>query len=263
MSIALGAVTTNVVTIVDDDSTIQFSAPVASVIEALGTLNLTITRTGVLNSTVTVPYSTTNGTALAGSDFAGVTNATVTFATNQASTNIVLTILNDTVVEPTETFTVGLGTPVGEASIGTNRSVTVTILDDDSTIQFASPVASVVEALGTLSLNVTRTGYLTSRVDMVYSTTNGTALAGADFGGATNLVLTFGTNVSSQTITLAISNNTVVEPTETFTIGLAVQSGEASLGTNVSATVTILMTTARCSSARRLRAWSRMWAACR
>ena len=240
VSIALGTPTNTVVTITDDDSTIQFSAPIASVIEALGTLTLTITRTGVLNSMVTVPYSTTNGTAIAGSDFAGVTNATVTFATNQASTNIILTILNDTVVEATETFLVGLGTPVGEASIGANRSVTVTILDDDSTVQFASPVASVVEALGTVSLTVTRTGYLTSRVDMVYSTTNGTALAGADFGGATNLVLTFGTNVSSQTITIAITNDTVVEPTETFTIGLAVQTGEASLGANRSATVTIL-----------------------
>ena len=240
VSITLGAQTNTVVTINDDDSTFQFSTNAVTVIESLGTVTLTITRTGNLNSIATVPYSTTNGTAIAGSDFTGVTNTVLTFGTNQGSTNIVLTILNDTVVEPTETFTVGLGTPVGEASIGATRSVTVTILDDDSTIQFNTNAVSVYESLLSIVTTVTRTGYLTSRVDVAYSTTNGTALAGSDFVAVNNAVISFGTNVSSLTITNIIINDTVVEPTETFTVGLAVQSGEASLGTNTFTTVTIL-----------------------
>ena len=236
---SLGAITVATVTITDDDSTVQFSAPTASVTEAQGSISLTVTRTGDLNSAFTVPFNTTNGSALAGSDFVA-TNGSLAFGTNVASQTITVTILNDKVIEPTETFTVGLGTPTGQAALAaTNRFVTVTILDDDSTLQFTVANTNVIESAGSITLVVTRIGASNSTVSVPFTTANGTALAGADYAG-TNNILVFGTNVMSQTITVPIINDKVVEGTETFTVNLGVPTGEAALGSPNAAVVTIL-----------------------
>ena len=54
-------------------------------------------------------YVSANGTAIAGSDYLA-TNGTLTFAAGETNQTIVVTILNDGVVEPAvfETFTVTL-----------------------------------------------------------------------------------------------------------------------------------------------------------
>ena len=226
------------ITITDDDSTLQFSTATASVVESAGSITLTVVRAGTLNSVVTVPFGTTNGTATAGSDYTA-TNGTLTFGTNVTSANIVIPILNDTVVEPDETFTVGLGTPSGQASLGINTACVVTIVNDDSTLQFAANAYSVVERLGSVTLTVTRTGALDSTVSVPYATANVTAFAGADYTAASG-TLTFGTNVSTQNITVTILNDKLIEQNETFTLTLGTPGGEASLGTPSVATVTIL-----------------------
>lgn len=215
---SLGVITVATVTITDDDSTVQFSAPTASITEAQGSISLTVTRTGDLNSAFTVPYSTTNGSALAGSDFVA-TNGVLTFGTNVASQAITVTILNDKVIETNETFTVGLGTPTGQAALGATTFATVTIVDDDSTLQFTVANTNVIESAGSITLVVTRIGASNSTVSVQFLTANGTALAGADYA-ATNNTLIFGTNVMSQTITVPIINDKVVEGTETFTVTL-------------------------------------------
>ena len=53
-----------------------------------------------------------------------------------------------------------------------------------------------------------------------YSTANGTATAGQDFTAASG-TLTFAPGVVSQTVKVAVTGDTAVEPTETFTVKLA------------------------------------------
>jgi endoglucanase len=58
-----------------------------------------------------VDYSTINGTAVAGSDFVGITNGTLTFAEGERAKQITIPIINDTVSEALETFQVQLSNP--------------------------------------------------------------------------------------------------------------------------------------------------------
>ena len=69
----------------------------------------------------------------------------------------------------------------------------------------------------------------TSPVTVKYATANGTATAGSDYT-ANSGTLTFAAGVTSQTLNVAVTGDTTVEPTETFTVTLSTPSG-ATLGT--------------------------------
>lgn len=92
---------------------------------------LTVNRTNGSAGTVSVGYSTINGTAASGSDYTGV-SGTVSFAAGEVSKTIRVNILNDSTVEPNETFQVVLSSPTGSASLGSPSQATVTIVDDDN-----------------------------------------------------------------------------------------------------------------------------------
>ncbi len=61
-------------------------------------------------------------------------------------------------------------------------------------------------------------------VTLSYSTANGTATAGSDFGALSG-TLTFAAGETTKTITVPITGDTAVEANETFTVSLAIPSG--------------------------------------
>lgn len=81
--------------------------------------------------TVTVSYSTVNGTANSGSDFEGVANGVLTFVGGEVLKTISLKTLNDSTVESNETFQVVLSSPTG-ATLGSPSQTTITVVDDDT-----------------------------------------------------------------------------------------------------------------------------------
>jgi uncharacterized delta-60 repeat protein len=233
-----GSNTVATITVTDDDSTLEFSASTASVTESAGSITLTVLRAGTSNSVVAVNFATTNGTALAGQDYVGASGS-LTFGTNVVSRTISVTVLNDTVVEADDTFSVQLSGVTGEAGLGGNSNVVVTILNDDSTLQFTTTGYSVIERVGSVTLTVSRTGASNSLVSVPYASANVTAFAGADYTTASG-TLTFGTNVTSSNIVVTILNDKLAEVNETFNIVLGTPGGEASLGSPSTASVTIL-----------------------
>lgn len=70
-----------------------------------------VTRTGNATNPITVNYATTNGTAIAGSDYLA-TSGTLTFAPNEMTKSITVSIIGDTVIEPDESFFVNLSNAV-------------------------------------------------------------------------------------------------------------------------------------------------------
>ena len=96
--------------------------------ESAGNATLQICLSAASTEQITVQYGTSNGTAIAGSDYTA-SNGTATIAAGQTCTTINIPILNDAVQESTENFTVTLSSPVN-ATIGTSTG-TVTINDDD------------------------------------------------------------------------------------------------------------------------------------
>lgn len=91
-------------------------------------LNLTVTLSKASSGTVTVIYTTSNGTALAKQDYAA-SSGTLTFQPGQTSRTISLAIKADRKREPNETFSVLLSN-AGGATIN-DGTATVTILNDD------------------------------------------------------------------------------------------------------------------------------------
>jgi hypothetical protein len=116
------------VTITDDDlATITFVMSAADASELDSTIDITVIRTGVTNTTVSVAYFTTNDTATAGSDYTA-TNGVLTFAPTETNKTITVAILFDAPVETPETFEVRL-VNFTNAAAGSNITFTTTIND--------------------------------------------------------------------------------------------------------------------------------------
>jgi hypothetical protein len=114
----------------DDLPSINLSPNGQTVVEGLTSpqnLSYTVSLSSSSTQTITVQYSTANGTALAGSDYTATTG-TLTFNPGVTSQTISIPILNDAVNEANETFTVKLTTPTN-AILGGTATVTTTITD--------------------------------------------------------------------------------------------------------------------------------------
>lgn len=120
------------VTIVDDDSpaSIAMADVVMSVAESSPTATITLLRSGNVSQAATAGFTTSSGSALAGSDYT-TTSGTVTFAAGQVSQTISVPIINDATPENDETFTITLSNPTG-ATLGAQATTTVKILDNDN-----------------------------------------------------------------------------------------------------------------------------------
>jgi len=104
--------------------------------ESAGTAVFTVTLTGAIQDALTVDFATSNGTALTPGDYLSQ-SGTVTFAAGSASgatQTITITITDDLISEPTETFNVLLSNLVYASTIAatiTDDSGLGTIIDDD------------------------------------------------------------------------------------------------------------------------------------
>jgi len=243
----LGATTIATVTIIENDpapppGVLQFSAANYTVMESGGSLAVTVTRSNGSFGTVTVGYSTQDGSATASNDYAPV-SGTLTFLDGVTSQTFSVPILEDTLYEGDETFTAQLTGVTGGATLGANVNALVTITDNDpvppaGTLQFSGVNFNVAENAASISVTVTRTGGSFGSVSVDYVSNNGSATAGSDFT-AVNGALTFPDGVTSQIISVPILDDTTYEGDENFTLLLSNATGGASLGINSSATVTI------------------------
>ena len=90
---------------------------------------LTVTLSSAHDITVTVNYSTTDGTASSNTDYTAA-NGILTFAPGQTTQTIVISIHGDSLDEGDETVLLSLSNPVS-ATLGTPANATLTIVDDD------------------------------------------------------------------------------------------------------------------------------------
>lgn len=103
----------------------------ATVVEGnngLQDLAFTVTLSAPATGAVTVVYATGNGTATAGSDYAGL-SGTLTFAAGETSKVVHVSVSGDTAIEANETLTFTLSAPIG-ATIADGSAIG-TITNDD------------------------------------------------------------------------------------------------------------------------------------
>ena len=216
-----------------DPITISISGP-TSVDEGDATTNYTVSLSpsGVKpTSDLTISYATANGTATAGSDYTAKTG-TLTF-TNAAPGSQTFTVqtTDDTVDEGAgETFTVSISSPSGGGgptpSLGTSKSVTTTITDDDaapSGITLSADPSSLGEDDAATSITVTATlngSTLPSNTTVTIGTLAGGATKDTDYTATTLSSITIPANSSegSGSLTITPTDDQVVEGDETIII---------------------------------------------
>ncbi len=226
---------------------VAFSSATYSVLENGGTATLTLHRAGNTNTTFTVNVSTGNVTATAGTDYTALTSFPVVFAVGEATKDVNVAITDVAGFQGDRTFTASLALASGSANLITPSTATVTITENDpqpSTLAFSAATYSVLETGAQATATIQRTGSTTGSVSVNFSTQNGTALAGTNFTGQTNTVVTFGDGETSKTVDVLIADIPTFTGDRTFTIALSGGTNGATVGSPGTAVVTITETDA-------------------
>ncbi|MDB9426220.1 CARDB domain-containing protein, partial [Microcystis aeruginosa CS-564/01] len=241
----LGTQQTAILTIIDNDAVsgvIQFSNGTYSINEnGTPVTAVTLTRSNGSDGAVSATINLTNGSATAPSDYNN-TPITVNFANGETSKTVTIPIVNDSQFEPNETVNLTLSNPQGGATLGTQTTAVLTIINDDlpqrGIISLNSSNYTANEN-GTANITLTRTNGSDGEVSVILTPSNGSAIAGDDYTN-TPITVTFANGETSKTVTIPLINDSIYEPTETVNLTLSNPTGGATLGTQQTATLTII-----------------------
>merc|ERR1719410_467192 len=213
----------------DGVSRLSFDPPHYTVMESVGTFEVTVVREGGnLNQAVQVDYKTEDGTASSDGDYIEKIG-TLTFGPGETKKTITLEVLDDDVFEDDEHFYIRIsnlrrkdGKPFAEIEVegengkktmqascqlGTPHMATIMILDDDhgGVFGFSETEAEIVESVGTYELKVVRSSGAPGQVGIPYNTEDGTAKEGQHYE-AQEGELMFENEETSKTISIAITD---------------------------------------------------------
>ncbi|MDH5327315.1 MAG: DUF1566 domain-containing protein [Gammaproteobacteria bacterium] len=187
-------------------------------------LTFSVSLSKMSDSAVTVDYATSDGTATAGEDYAGVAG-TLTIDAGMTGGEINVAVVGDSMYEGDETLTLNFSNVSG-ATLA-NTVVTGTILNDDPLPSVSISDASVAEGnSGTTNLIFTVSlGSVSSLpVSLEYVTVDGVALSASDFVTVSDIA-TIAAGETSTTITVSVNGDAEVEGDETFIVVLSNPSG--------------------------------------
>jgi hypothetical protein len=241
-NLVIGDPSTATLTVNDDDppGVIDFDSISYSASESGLLATVTVERVGGVGGAVAVDYTTSDGTATAGSDYTA-TSGTLTWSNgDSADKTFTVPVAWDGNAEGPESINLALSNPDG-ADLGTNTAAVIHVADDGASgpTRFSASSYNVDESAGQMTVTVTRSGgSLGGPVTVDYATADGTATAGSDYT-ATNGTLTFGPGEVSKSFTVPVTNDTTREDSETFQVTLSNVTGGASMGSPSGATVTI------------------------
>jgi uncharacterized delta-60 repeat protein len=212
-------------TIVDDTSyagTFGFSSP--TYVATNLTAAITVLRSNGVYGVVTMLCSTTNGTALAGTDYVGIAKTNLVFNQNQTTNGFNLTIKNDGYITNVEkTFNLrlfNLATTTG-AGYGISNAV-VRIINPNYQGYITLGATNFTGAVSADVLNfvVNRLSGSLGTLTVQYATTNGTAVSGVDYIGATNTLTWNSGDVSPRVVSIPLLNPGAVGANKQFSVRL-------------------------------------------
>jgi large repetitive protein len=207
---------------INDNDAAQLSINNAPAVTEGGNSNFTVTLSTASSQTVSVTYSTANGSAVAPGDYDAVTGGSVTFAPGDITKPIVIPTNEDSVNEAAETFTVTLSSPTNATIASGQGTGTGTINDNDATPTLSINDATVTEGnSGTVFavFTVTLSPASGQPVAVNYATANATATAPADYTAAAS-TLNFAAGETTKTVSVLVNGDGTDEPNETFHLNL-------------------------------------------
>ena len=261
-------------TILSDDAT-ALTIESISVAENVGTANVRVSLASPGATAITVPFTITDGTAAADSEFtAPVATELVFFGrdadgyqvgadgnrVNDGTSDVLFTnadkvmtidipILDDNVDEDDKSFTIQLGDVANVEELN-NGLATITIVDNEAqpTVTIASVTAQnepsdtppVTDA--TYDITVSLSHASEKGVTVGYTVSAGTAVATHDYvlNNTDTSTLTFDSSTTTQNISLTIKADNIDEEDETFSVDLTtVNNAQFGAGADNPQTVTI------------------------
>ena len=185
--------------------------------------NFTVTLSAAASQPVTVAYSTSNGTATAGSDYQSA-SGTATFAAGETSKTISVLVNGDRAGEANETFSVNLSLVDGNAVLADGQA-TGTIVDDEPRIKIGS-VSKNEGNNGTTSFvfTVTLSAASGAPVSVNFATADYGARAPDDYEAKSGS-LDFAPGTTSRTITVNVKGDRTRESEEVFYVNLSGAAG--------------------------------------
>merc|ERR1712168_1663486 len=213
----------------DGVSRIMFDPPHYTVMESVGTFEVTVVREGGdLNQTIQVEYKTEDGSASSEGDYIEAIG-TLTFGPGETQKMVTLEVLDDDVFEEDEHFYIRIsnlrrkdGKPFKEIEVagedgrksmqpctqmGTPHMATIMILDDDHSgiFGFEDSEAEIVESVGTYELEVKRISGARGKVAIPFNTEDGTAKEGQHYEAQQGELL-YENEETTKTISIAITD---------------------------------------------------------
>jgi hypothetical protein len=187
-----------------------------------GSITFTISRSGS-GSASTVYVSTSNGSALGGSDFAALSRQAINFAANETSKTVTVATYQDGQTEANEYFWLDLYKNYSDTNWSTYASayikdVPVTNYSYTVTSNAATSGTAVTEG-SSVSFTITRSG--SGSASTVYvSTSDGSAYGDSDFASLDLQSVTFGASETSKTVTVSTYTDSTTESPEYFWLDL-------------------------------------------
>jgi len=238
------------VTIVDDEAApepvpgvLQFSDSTYSANEGDSTLNLNVTRTGGSDGEVSVQYII-SGTAIPGSDYTGDAGTLTWSDGDSTAKSLNLSLIDDDDIEESESLSLTLFNPTGDATLGAPKQATLSIADNDQTgvagtLQFSVASYTATEGDNT-TISVTRTDGSQGEISVQYlATGESTAIVGSDYANASGTLTWANGDSSTKSLTVSLTDDQEVEGTETLKLMLSNLTGGASLGSPAQTTLLI------------------------
>jgi subtilisin-like proprotein convertase family protein len=191
---------------------------------ASGTVSATfaVTLSAAAVETVTISYSTADGTALLSDGDYLAASGTVTFLGGESSGAVSVNVTGDTRNEAGETFLINLASPTN-AVIGDGQGVG-TILNDDPVPALSINSVSRIEGNGgttAFAFTVSVSAVSGQPVTVNFATADGTATVTDGDYQATSGTLTFAPGTTTQTVTVLATGDSRYEADETFSLTLS------------------------------------------
>lgn len=237
--------TTATLNIINVDSAVTLSNafPTVSKNVPTGVGVINVLRLGGTNDTSSVVfYTTTNGTAVIGTDYYP-TNVTLTFSPGQTVAQAYVPIINNGIVEGNRTIDFALTNGINTTFVAPTNGV-LTIIDTVSApgqLYFSATNFTASSGDGNGYLTVLRTNGSTGNISVTYYTVPGTAQPGLNYVSTTG-TLTFGNGETMESVAIPVVNNSIAQGPVSLSVVLTNASNGATLTAPSTATLTIANT---------------------